>query len=139
MEKLAGYNFTVLWAFGKTHIIADALSRSPVIDSIFDGIDDCHDICAMLVNTSTGDPNADLMLETLIEAANSDKSCPLLARSVNTMSHEQVKLLPESHPARAFFKCWTILSHSLDENSLVLFDGSFPVVYDRSRARAREL
>ena len=28
-EKLAAYNFIVTWALGKTHPIADALSRAP--------------------------------------------------------------------------------------------------------------
>jgi hypothetical protein len=34
LEKLVGYNFMVDWNAGKSHCIADALSRSPVLDPV---------------------------------------------------------------------------------------------------------
>ena len=62
-EKLAAYNFTVTWVPGKTHLIADALSRAPLFKP-----EDHPDLdvdTALSCLTITKDPSIDIITDNL--------------------------------------------------------------------------
>ena len=69
MSKLIGYQFKLLWTPGKTHHIADALSRSPVFKPESD--QDVLACSAILV--ARGEIQNDLAIEGLIKHAEADK------------------------------------------------------------------
>ena len=61
-EKLSGYNFDVKWVPGKTHWIADALSRAPLFSAQEEGIDiDTAFSCL----TMTQDPAINIILSNI--------------------------------------------------------------------------
>ena len=73
MAKLVGYDFRLLWTPGKTHHIADALSRCPVFQP-----DDQDDVLACPILVGRGDvteeaTESDPALERLVEHATNDE------------------------------------------------------------------
>ena len=73
MSKLIGYQFRLLWTPGKTHHIADALSRYPVFPP-----DDEDDVLVCSIWVARGevteeDTESDPALERLIEQATNDE------------------------------------------------------------------
>ena len=66
-EKLAHFSFSVSYAEGKTHLIADALSRVPVFDP---PEEEAISVNTTLVLSLASDP----MMEPLTDAAASDQN-----------------------------------------------------------------
>ena len=58
-EKLAAYSFTVSWVPGKTHMIADALSRAPYFAGSEESEVYCNAVTCLKVSS---DPALDLSL-----------------------------------------------------------------------------
>ena len=132
-EKLTIYSFQVDWVQGKTHLIADALSRSPVFkpdeDSSFE--QDSPAFCFSV------EAEEDPALQLLVDAVDDDYR--LIVSAVT--SRECPKGLPRTHPAREFLKVWDRLSIlPVLEDSLVALDGARIVVPPSARpAVLREL
>jgi hypothetical protein len=85
MEKLFGYNFTVDWIAGKSHCIANALSRSPVSDPV-----STDNIYCQSITSNLQDPN----LDSFFLSAKNDVDYQTLLSAVQNMSHVDVKKLP---------------------------------------------
>jgi transposase InsO family protein len=145
LEKLSGYNFTIDWVAGKTHCIADALSRAPVSDPVPEDSIFCNS-----VSTSMPDP----ALDALINAAINDDDYQALFQAVQKLTHNQVKQLPSGHFFRSYLKVWNDLSTM--QNGLILCNGKIIVPLaqrqhvlsqvhaahqgiSRTRSRARDL
>ena len=70
MSKLIGYQFKVLWTQGKTHHIADALSRAPVFQS-----EENQNILAcniLVAKKDASEETIDPAIKCLIEQAEED-------------------------------------------------------------------
>ncbi|QQP54221.1 Uncharacterized protein FKW44_006983 [Caligus rogercresseyi] len=147
LEKLAGYNFTVKWVAGKSHLIADALSRSPVNDP---PPQDIADIVYSQVVAKPDDP----ALIFIREAAAKDEFYRSIVEAIPKMCQKDVKSLPPHDKLRSLVKDWDDFSLS---NSLIIIHGHRIFVplaarkevlhrlhiahqgITRTRARAREL
>ncbi|TRY73517.1 hypothetical protein TCAL_13694, partial [Tigriopus californicus] len=103
------YTFSVDWVAGKTHQIADALSRSPVFDPFGSKSDDIE------ISVSTISVNHDQALGKLVEIANTDPVYQSIKLAIQ--SGYLPGSLPQSHPAKLFSKkspynSWHKNSHS---------------------------
>lgn len=117
-EKLADYNFTVTYTPGKTHYIADALSRSPVFDP--PEVGNCETHCNTISNKTTTDP----LFEELLEHARQDQQYIEIVNAVR--SGQAVKTLPPLHPAKRYADRWDDIS--LESESLLVLDGCRVIV-----------
>lgn len=116
-EKLLDYDFTVSWSPGKTHLIADALSRAPVFDPPEDKVD-------AVSNLVLGATSTDPILKDIVKKANTDSDyCAVKAAIVED---KLLKNLPPLHPAKQFKQVWEKLSVSKD--GLILYDADKIVI-----------
>ena len=90
-EKLTNYSFTITWVEGKSHYVADALSRAPVFTAEEEEIPTDSAIACLQV-TDTGS------LSSI--TSNIDKDYLALTEAI----HEGIELstLPAGHPARGY-------------------------------------
>jgi hypothetical protein len=101
-KKLAPYSFTVKWDPGKSHLIADALSRYPVFPPPEEEAEDADEdedkivAGASLCRAISEDPN----LSLLFEAAASDAEYGAVKKAL--LDRRLPKALPPTHPARAY-------------------------------------
>ena len=116
--KMTDYSMEVTWTPGKTHLIADALSRAPVFDPAEPG--------AEVNAVEASDP----ALQPLFQAAASDESYMRVIEAL--VSGKRVEALPPDHPARIFKSIWEDLS--VHEDSLLVLDGQRIVVPPAARA-----
>ena len=127
-EKIVDYSFTVEWVEGKTHLIADALSRSPV--------DTANDQAFLTVRSVLH--SLDPQLDSMRAAA---ASCPLYQRllhAVQNMSTSEFKQLSSSDPLSLYKSVWNELSVH-EDNQLVLYQTDRIVVPQSERSRILEL
>ena len=123
-EKLAHYSFTVSYVPGKTHLIADALSRAPVFAP---SETDVISVNASLVKQlSTSDP----ALSSFKTAAAADSQYTAVVNFL--VSGIDPKDFPPNHPAQAFRSLWSDLS--VLDNVLLVLDDSRLVVPKACRA-----
>ena len=108
-EKLMHFSFTIKYAEGKTHLIADALSLAPVFDATKAEVF----VNSALANQLTSDP----YLHSICDAAASDLQYISIVEAI--IQNKNVNDLPPSHPARQYKAFWNDLS-VLDEVLLVL-------------------
>lgn len=134
-EKLLPFHLNVTWVAGKSHLIADALSRSPVDKPEEDDnlcpdetsvanrirIPDDSDICYHAVQLQSLVNNIDNEYRSIMEALSQGK-----------IPND----LPSSHPARALRSVWDVLSI---EDGLILVDGHRIFVPAPARKRILEL
>ena len=138
-EKVTQFSFEVSWLEGKSHMIADALSRSPVWVSEKDGLENLVQeeetgICRRL----TVDP----ALEVITEAVKGDDEYKELVTLVGkAVPADEVKSkTKEGHLARRVVKEWHALSTAnLNGVDIVLKDAKRMVLPSRARARVLEL
>ena len=116
-ERLANFNFTVEWVPGKSHQIADALSRSPVFSPTEEAEECAQNDTAAICSVIAADP----LLEELASAAGKDAEYQEILRAVR--KGLKLKELPDGHPARQLKSVW---------DSLSTFEDTF-VVYDSDR------
>lgn len=154
LEKLTPYVFIRKWQKGKKHLIADALSRAPVMDPPLDEQETPVQIQHLIVRavhtlvTDLPDPS----LQTLNDAAKKDTIYGLIHAAL--LGQTPIRKLPLAHPARQFSKEWDRLSIM---GHLIILDGHRVLVptgsrrdllqrlhtahqgITRTKARAREL
>ena len=99
--KLSDYIMRVEWTPGKTHLIADALSRAPVFDTPEVEDEDVVVICNAVV---ANDP----LLQDMYDAAEEDSSYRSLVKAV--ISDKDASELPPWHAAKQYLAKWGDLS-----------------------------
>ena len=100
-ERLTQYDFEVIWVPGKTHLIADALSRAPVFAPKEKEIVTCN---AALAYSVAEDP----ALQPLYDAAEDDTSYQQIKDAI--LRGTQAKDLPPDHPGKQFSSIWDDIS-----------------------------
>jgi len=98
--KLTDYRFSVEWTPGKTHCIADALSRAPIFDPPEPLVAEQNEVLAMARATRPADP----ALDYIYEAASSDENYRKVLAALQAGVHER-NLHPD-HPAAPYKKLW---------------------------------
>lgn len=128
-SELTTYSFEVTWVAGKTHLIADALSRAPVFPPSEErDVDDTH-LCFRVAT----DPKMQLLYD-----ASSSTEYRRLVEALR--AGKDPRSLPPQHPARAFTSVWKCLSlQDGDEDPLVIYDGSRIVVPPAARSEILRL
>ena len=122
-EKLIGYPLKIKWTEGKTHIIADALSRSP----IFRHNNEMEDIDTVCLRINTEDP----ALEHIKEAGEADETHKLLCKAI---SHN---MNPKNWDTLA---AYTGVWHGLSiQEGLLILDGNRIVIPKPARKAIVEL
>ncbi len=118
-EKLARYSFTTAWVEGKTHCVADALSRAPIWDG-----NKCDEACAALVAARP----ADSKVEDLSEKANADDRYNAIKEAIG----KPLTSLPPGHPAKELTGVWNTIGTTA--GGLLVVDGSRILVPAAARA-----
>ena len=121
MSKLIGYQFRVLWTPGKTHHIADALSRCPVFQP-----EDQDDVlvCSVLVgrgNVTEEATEPDPALKRLVQHTTNDKDYQKVYMAVK--DHKKLNDLPKDHPALHYRSYWHAMSLEQTLPRLVFYHG----------------
>ena len=113
-EKLVAYSFDIHWTAGKTHLIADALSRAPVFTPSEEDEDDemvgCTNHCYRISSAP--------QLKFIFDAAAADPNYNDVMDALR--SGLSPKKLPTSHPARPFFNVCHDLSLLEREGQTIL-------------------
>lgn len=143
-EKLMGYSFSAEWVQGKSHRIADALSRYPVFAAENDPVSGCGlqagagvgeggsepAVCRAVASRGDRDP----LLAPLRKEAGVDSAYKELIQAVRT--GVDPRRLPAGHPARQYASVFSRLS--VDESAegcLLVLDGHRLVVPSGSRGQ----
>ena len=124
------YAFTVEWVEGKTHLIADALSRNPVNET--ENEEEHSSLIASVLHSL--DPN----LDSIRQAAKACDSYQCLLNAVKSMDQDTYKSLPSSDPLKAFKAVWQNLSVD-PSDQLVLCNCDRIVIPITERARLLDL
>ena len=120
-ERLAQYHFSVNWAPGKTHYIADALSRAPVFDPPEE--EDVEMVNLIVANGSS-------------QLAKAAAECSFYSQIMAALSEgKDCANLPPSHPARQFKGMWNNLSV---DSGLLVYNGTRIVIPAKARAEVLE-
>lgn len=123
-EKLAPFSFDIEWTSGKTHLIADALSRAPCFSPPEEPEDTSNTCNAVL--------DSHLPLRPLLEAA-ADRNYQEVINAIRN-GKTNLTLLPPSHPAQAYSNVWLHLSLLDDSHdTLIVYDGTRIVVPPSAR------
>ena len=101
-ERVVDYAFEVEWVEGKTHYIADALSRHPIKEEFQD---QAYQVSAILCSL---DPS----LEPLRQAAMHCPTYQRLLTAVKSLSVAEVKKIPDSDPIAPYKHCLLYTSPS---------------------------
>ena len=111
--KTTDYAMKVTWTPGKTHLIADALSRAPVFgEKPVEGAE---------TNATLA---ADPALQPMFEAAEADSGYVAVVEAL--MAGKAICNLPPEHPARVYKSLWDNLS--VHGDTLLVLDGTRIVV-----------
>ena len=122
MSKLIGYQFKVLWTLGKTHHIADALSRAPVFQP-----EENQDIlaCSVLVtNEDASEETIDPAIKRLMEQVEEDTNYQEVYEAVP--AHKSLDSLPKDQPAQDYKSYWHAMSTEQVLQKLIIYHGRVP-------------
>lgn len=126
-ERVLDYAFDVEWVEGKTHLIADALSRSPLPG----GSDQAYYIASII-------HSLDPQLDDLRSAASKCPEYKRLLRALQTMDLAAVRRLPATDPIGAYKSIWDELS-IYEDQKLILYQADRIFVPKPDRQRILEL
>ena len=110
-ERLTHFDFEVIWTPGKTHLIADALSRAPVFAPKEPEAVICN---ALMAQTLAEDP----ALQPLYDAIETDHDYQLIISSL--LKGTTAKNLPPNHPGKRLSNIWNDLS--IFDNTILVWD-----------------
>ncbi|XP_059087680.1 uncharacterized protein K02A2.6-like [Tigriopus californicus] len=115
--KLSGYTFDIQWTPGKSHHIADSLSRYPLFDEP-QSLED--DVNWVTINLTTVQANAhpNLALDSISKNAKEDINYQAVVSTL--LSGQSPKSLPQSHPSKLYSKQWDDLSFDETTGLLIL-------------------
>ena len=116
-EKVAHFSFSVEYVPGKSHLIADALSRAPIFSPPEKELISVNNV---LANKLASDP----ALQEFYNAALGDYNYTATVQAL--LSGKSLSTLPVNHPARTYRSIWDNLS-VLDDTLLVLNDSRLVV------------
>ena len=134
-EKLADYVFNVVYEAGKTHNIADALSRAPFFSAPEFEFTACA-ITALDIAAHEKDP---LLLRLATAASNDAIYCAIVERLRTSSKSARPKFHPQD-PAKDFKSIWTQLSLlSLPSGVLMVLDARRIVIPASERPRVLQL
>lgn len=121
-ESLCPFTFELTWHAGKTHLIADALSRAPIFPAEPEEVES-QVMCMRIIE--------DPALNTLFEAAAEDASYLALIHALRTRlpAHK----LPASHPARVYIHIYDELSLLDDRDATLVIWGERIIVPQKAR------
>ena len=112
-EKLIGYSFNVTWVPGKTHLIADSLSRAPAFEP-----EGCQNLTIDTAVTCLEENPALLEIVACI-----DRSYRLIAYTLK--NGLEANKLKAKHPAAQYKKIWSwLLIHEGAGKQLILLDSA---------------
>ena len=132
-EKLTQYTFDVVWVQGKTHFIADALSRAPVFSPPEEAqMAQNVNVAGFVISAAIS--SIDPMIQELASEAERDEDYKVLLTAL--LGCNKFSLLPPIHPARLFQNVWDELS--VFEDKLVML-GNRLVIPQVSRRRILSL
>jgi len=97
-EKLLDYRFTIKWVEGKTHFIADALSRAPVFTP------DESEIALLRSIVADNFQKEENSLNALVSAASKDENYKKIVEAFQ--QDASMHSLPPQHPAKALRSIW---------------------------------
>ena len=120
--KTAEFSFNVHWTEGKTHYLADALSRHPI--DVPEDDSDGVSVCSLLLSAVVSDP----ALANLFQAAENDQGYQSAVQAFK--NQEDVKILPSNHYAKQFANIWRYLS---TYGPLLIYQGHRIVVPSKER------
>ena len=104
-ERVLDYTFDVEWVEGKTHLIADALSRYP-IDKIPDSMMDQAYLVAPVLHS------LDASLDTIRQAAHDCPNYQRLLTALKTLTPADVKKIPNTDPLTVYKQVWDCLLYT---------------------------
>jgi hypothetical protein len=121
-EKLSHFRFNVMWTPGKTHHIADALSRAPIFDAP-EVEEEKATLCCVSTDSSEEQlAPLDPQITKLMAKGSSDEQYLELIQAL--LNGKNVSNLPPTHPGRRYSSLWDQLSlYSNKEGRLVVLDG----------------
>lgn len=114
-EKLVDFMFDIKWVPGKTHLIADALSRAPAFQP---AEDDTAVALTLSVCPRSASP-IDPALQRMIDGAIVDRNYQDIIQAI--MNDVACDNLPPGHPGRLYKSIWGALS--IYESCLLIYDG----------------
>ncbi|TRY79255.1 hypothetical protein TCAL_16081, partial [Tigriopus californicus] len=112
LSKLSYYTFNVTWVSGKTHLIADALSRAPLSNESGEEID------ILQCSLSSVGASRDVSFQELTIAAQKDPEYQAIIDVFNSKS--KIDTLPPQHRAKMFSNIWNEISFD-DQHRILLF------------------
>ena len=113
-EKMVNYSFELTWREGKSHLIADALSRAPVFDPPEECITD-DAVGKVLCLAVAADPR----LQELFDVAEEDSSYQDVIQAI--VQGKKFGSLPEQHYGRSLSNVWDHIS--VFEDALLVLNG----------------
>ncbi len=123
--KISAYSFELEWKAGKTHFIADALSRAPVLPAEAD--DDSTATKAICRRLGRNCPTAEFQ-----EAAKACEKYRATVKAIKTYS--EAAKVPNANPARCLVKHWDELSLIGEEGEeVIIINGKVIVVPQKCR------
>ena len=131
-EALSSYSFSVQWVEGKTHMVADFLSRNPVFHphEEEEEVESNGNLCQRV--------QEDPIFQSIFEAIEEDTAYQQIIDALR--KGKKPNVLPPFHPAQQFKGCWDYLSLYDDEPStLLVFHGDRIVVPKAARHEILEL
>ena len=124
-ERLQGYVFSVTWVAGKTHLMADALSRAPLVAKAEDwDVEEAGAMCS--VSFGYKENGGEFMKP-------SDTDYAALVKLLKTGSALKQGEIPAGHPAKEFQANWDRLS-LYKSSDIIVLDG-YKIVVPKSARR----
>jgi len=122
-EKIVDFTFELKWVAGKTHQIADALSRSPIFEAP-ETPDEAHGAFCHAVAS-------DAPLQEIYDAAEADEDYQSVLTAL--VAGKTPASLPPRHPAKLFSNVWGALS--VHDDILLMYGSSRMVIPRAMRTR----